>query len=81
MANSFGTDILIQATDIRAAATFYVEQLGFQITEESPQMISIHGENINMFIEQGPPSDLCSKSRSTMWRRRLRVSFRPGAST
>jgi len=55
MANSFGTDILIQALDPKKAAAFYVEQLGFSITGETPQMISLHGENINLFIERGAP--------------------------
>jgi Glyoxalase-like domain len=54
MANSFGTDILIQAQDPRSAAFFYVEQLGFEITGETPQMLSLHGEHINLFIERGP---------------------------
>ncbi|HEV8043389.1 MAG TPA: VOC family protein [Bryobacteraceae bacterium] len=54
MANSFGTDILIQAPDPKKAAAFYVEQLGFSVTGEEP-MLSLHGENINLFIEQGPP--------------------------
>ena len=34
MANTFGTDILIQAPDPKNAASFYVEQLGFEITDE-----------------------------------------------
>jgi predicted enzyme related to lactoylglutathione lyase len=54
MANAFGTDILIQAPDPMAAATFYVEQLGFEITGEEPQMVSLHGPHINLFIERGP---------------------------
>jgi predicted enzyme related to lactoylglutathione lyase len=54
MANSFGKDILIQAPDPSRAAAFYVEQLGFEITGEDPQMISLHGANINLFIERGP---------------------------
>jgi predicted enzyme related to lactoylglutathione lyase len=54
MANSFGTDVLIQAPDPKKAAAFYVSQLGFEITGETP-MISLHGEHINLFIEQGPP--------------------------
>jgi hypothetical protein len=54
MANWFGTDILIQAEDPKAAAAWYVEQLGFEITGEEPAMISLHGENINLFIERGP---------------------------
>lgn len=54
MANTFGTDILIQAPDPKSAAAFYVNQLGFEITGEKP-MISLHGDNINLFIEQGPP--------------------------
>jgi len=53
MANTFGTDILIQSPDPRSAAAFYVNQLGFEITGEKP-MISLHGDNINLFIEQGP---------------------------
>jgi hypothetical protein len=55
MANSFGTDILIQSQDPKTAASFYVDQLGFQITAETPQMVSLHGEHINLFIEKGPP--------------------------
>jgi predicted enzyme related to lactoylglutathione lyase len=54
MANSFGTDILIQSPDPKAAAAFYVEQLGFTITQEKP-MLGLHGNHINLFIEQGPP--------------------------
>jgi predicted enzyme related to lactoylglutathione lyase len=54
MANTFGTDILIQAPDPKSVAAFYVQQLGFEITGEEP-MISLHGDNINLFIEQGPP--------------------------
>jgi hypothetical protein len=54
MANTFGTDILIQATDPVAAASFYVQQLGFEITDDNPQMIALHGKNINLFIEPGP---------------------------
>jgi predicted enzyme related to lactoylglutathione lyase len=54
MANSFGTDILIQAPDPKKAALFYVENLGFEITEEKPNMISLHGQHINLFVERGP---------------------------
>jgi len=54
MANGFGTDILIQADDPVAAARFYVKELGFAITGESTNMISIHGKNINLFIARGP---------------------------
>jgi len=54
MANKFGADILIQAQDPKNAALFYVKQLGFEITEEAPNMISLHGEHINLFIERGP---------------------------
>jgi catechol 2,3-dioxygenase-like lactoylglutathione lyase family enzyme len=53
MANSFGTDILIQSPDPKKAAAFYVEQLGFEITGETP-MLSLHGNHINLFIELGP---------------------------
>jgi catechol 2,3-dioxygenase-like lactoylglutathione lyase family enzyme len=54
MANSFGRDILIQAQDPKSAASFYVEHLGFKITDENPTMIGLHGEHINLFIEPGP---------------------------
>lgn len=53
MANSFGTDILIQAPDPEGAASFYVEQLGFTVTGEVPHMVSLHGAHINLFIERG----------------------------
>jgi catechol 2,3-dioxygenase-like lactoylglutathione lyase family enzyme len=54
MANTFGTDILIQAPDPKKAAAFYVDHLGFEVTSEEPQMISLHGRHINLFIERGP---------------------------
>jgi predicted enzyme related to lactoylglutathione lyase len=54
MANSFGMDILIQAQDPPQAARFYVEQLGFKITDDNPKMIALHGKHINLFIEPGP---------------------------
>ena len=54
MANKFGTDILLQAPDPKGAASFYVKQLGFEVTAETPQIISLHGEHINFFIERGP---------------------------
>ena len=54
MANTFGTDILIQAPEPVEAAAFYVNQLGFEITGEEPNMISLHGKHINLFIERGP---------------------------
>jgi catechol 2,3-dioxygenase-like lactoylglutathione lyase family enzyme len=53
MANTFGTDILIQAPDPEKAAAFYVDQLGFETTEETPEIISLHGPHINLFIERG----------------------------
>jgi hypothetical protein len=53
MGNSFGTDILIQATDPMEAANFYVKELGFEVTDEKPNMVSLHGKNINFFIERG----------------------------
>lgn len=54
MANKFGTDVLIQAEDPKGAAVFYVKQLGFEITDETPNMISLRGKHINLFIERGP---------------------------
>jgi catechol 2,3-dioxygenase-like lactoylglutathione lyase family enzyme len=54
MSNTFGTDILIQAKDPMKAANFYVRELGFAITDKTPNMISLHGKHINLFIERGP---------------------------
>jgi hypothetical protein len=54
MPNAFGTDILIQAEDPMKAASFYVTELGFEITEKTSNLVSIHGKNINLFIERGP---------------------------
>ncbi len=54
MANTFGADILIQSPDPKKAADFYVEQLGFELSDEEPEMISLHGPRINLFIERGP---------------------------
>ena len=54
MANTFGIDILIQANDPEKAALFYVEHLGFEITDEKTNMISLHGQHINLFVERGP---------------------------
>jgi len=53
MANTFGTDILIQANDPKKAAVFYVQQLGFEISDEKTNMVSLHGRHINLFIERG----------------------------
>jgi hypothetical protein len=55
MANKFGADILIQAKDPMKAASFYVKQLGFEITDTNPKMVGLHGPHINLFIEPGPP--------------------------
>ena len=54
MGNKFGTDILIQAPDPKRAAAFYVKELGFEMTDETSNLISIHGPHINLFIEKGP---------------------------
>ncbi len=54
MANTFGTDILIQSPDPKKAANFYVQELKFTITGETANMLSLHGKNINLFIERGP---------------------------
>ena len=53
MANNFGTDIIIQVPDPKVAAKFYVDILGFQVDDEEP-MISLRGDHINLYIEQGP---------------------------
>lgn len=55
MANRLGTDVLIQTPDPKAAAAFYARTLGFEVTAETPEMVSVHGPHINLFIERGPP--------------------------
>jgi catechol 2,3-dioxygenase-like lactoylglutathione lyase family enzyme len=55
MANPFNRDILIQAPEPKVAAAFYVEKLGFTVTKDEPEMISLEGEKINLYIERGPP--------------------------
>lgn len=54
MANSFSSDIVIQAPDPKRAAEFYVEHLGFEITDESPELVGLLGRHINLYIERGP---------------------------
>jgi predicted enzyme related to lactoylglutathione lyase len=54
MGNAFGTDILIQSPDPKSTAAFYVKQLGFTITGEHDRWIDLHGNHVNMFIEEGP---------------------------
>ncbi|MGA3210775.1 MAG: VOC family protein [Terriglobales bacterium] len=54
MANTFGTDILIQSPDPTEAANFYVRELGFEITDTNPDMVGLRGKNINLYIERGP---------------------------
>jgi predicted enzyme related to lactoylglutathione lyase len=54
MSNSFGRDVLIQAENPMKAASFYVKELGFEITDTAPNMVSLRGKNINLFIERGP---------------------------
>jgi catechol 2,3-dioxygenase-like lactoylglutathione lyase family enzyme len=39
--------------DIEKATSFYVEHLGFEVTERSEKMISVQGESIDLFIEKG----------------------------
>lgn len=54
MGNKFGADILIQAVEPKDAAAFYTSELGFVINEDTPNLISLHGNHINLFIERGP---------------------------
>lgn len=55
MGNNIGAAVRIQAENPRAAALFYVEQLGFEVTDISPGVLSLYGQHLNLFIEQGPP--------------------------
>ena len=42
MANTFGSDVLIQAEDPVKAANFYVKEPGFEVTDKKPNMVSLH---------------------------------------
>jgi hypothetical protein len=63
MANRFGADILIQALDPQKAALFYVNHLGFEITDNNPKMIGLHGQAHQLIhrarsaVGAGPGSD------------------------
>jgi hypothetical protein len=65
LANSFGADILIQAPDPQKAALFYVNHLGFEITDKNPKMIGLHGQHINLFIKPARRWGRFWKSRLT----------------
>jgi len=54
MANRFGKDIIFQTPDPKEAALFYVRNLGFSITDETDDLVSLAGANINLYIERGP---------------------------
>lgn len=54
MANRFGTDILIQHQNPEVAARFYVETLGFTVAGQTPDLVSLEGKAINLYIERGP---------------------------
>jgi catechol 2,3-dioxygenase-like lactoylglutathione lyase family enzyme len=54
MANKFGADILLQSPDPASSAAFYVDQLGFSITDDTPDLIGLRGDRISLYIERGP---------------------------
>ena len=54
MANSFGTDILLQPPDPRRAATPYVDLLHVTRNEDTPDLVSLLGDHINHFMERRP---------------------------
>ena len=54
MGNTFGTDILIQASDPEEAAEFYATELGFTVSSREP-MLELKGPHITLYIEKGPP--------------------------
>jgi hypothetical protein len=54
MANAFGADVLIQASDPQKAAEFHTAALGLEIMESRPDLIGLCGPRLNLFIERGP---------------------------
>jgi predicted enzyme related to lactoylglutathione lyase len=51
---AFGADVLVQTDDPQAAAEFYTLALGLQITEVRPDLVSLRGPHLNLFLERGP---------------------------
>jgi catechol 2,3-dioxygenase-like lactoylglutathione lyase family enzyme len=45
---------VVQANNPKKAALFYVDHLGFEITDEKTSMIRLHGQHINLFVERDP---------------------------
>lgn len=58
MANTFGTDILIQAADPMEAANFYVKELGFEVTDEKSNLVSLHGKTSTYLLSEDLLLDL-----------------------
>ena len=54
MANTFGTDILIQVEDPQKAVRFYTTILGFKVSDPNLDMVALHGPHISLFIQPGP---------------------------
>ena len=54
MANTFGADLSIQVEDPKSAAPSSANQPGFEITGETPNVMSLEGRRINRYIEQDP---------------------------
>ena len=54
MGNAFGTDILVQTDDPQKAGQFYKQTLGFEISEERADLVSLRGPKLNLFLERGP---------------------------
>jgi len=54
MTNAFGADILIQTGNPHQAADFYSATLGLEVTESRPDLVSLKGPRLNLFIERGP---------------------------
>jgi len=46
MANSFGTDILIQAEDPKKAASFYVDHLGFKLANSADRLRTVDNADL-----------------------------------
>jgi hypothetical protein len=53
MASSFDTDVLIQAQDPRKPPCCTVTQLGFEITDEKADLISLDGEHLERGVALG----------------------------
>jgi hypothetical protein len=69
MSNTLGTDILIQADAPMEAAGFYVQEIGFEITDKTSNQVSLHGRSISCLLNEALSLDPSWKLPSNVFRK------------